>query len=390
MSRHRALCAATALALLTATSPAVAAGWSRAYVIEAFEPAFYFGAAEGDATPGTDCPSGAVDELDWRKALKTVWRTDADVAKILDPENPQRPTNGGYRGPAPDINVYAQPWTVPDDGIAEVTGTIAYGFNLDGDESTGFTSPDGKIRGVDNEYYRTTGCLMAWRGPARLGHHQKYVIDGMRDGQFTMVMVVSGSGSDPDNDPDARVGFYTSRDKMVKDANGGIASDFTFAINNAANAVQSVVKARTVNGVIETQAPSDISTRNIDRAPLQLKKAQMRFEKAPHGGLVGIIGGYRSIDDYYVDWQTGGAIFELTMHINTPAFWYALHRNADGFPNEFAENTMISTAYRYYAVPAFVVSPDARTQVTEAKLFPTEEPAPTRTANASPQAGAPR
>lgn len=387
MTARRALWAAS-LAAAAIAAPAAAEPWTKAYVIEAFEPAFYFGADEGDAVPGTDCPTGAVEDLDWRKALKTAWRTDENVSQILNPENPQRPTNGGFRGPAPDINVYAQPWTVPDDGVPEVVGTVAYGFNLDGDESTGFTSPDGKIRGVDNEYYRTTGCLMAWRGPSRLGHHQKYVVDGMRDGQFTIVMVVSGKGSDPDNDPDVNVGIYTSRDKMVKDANGGIAPDFTFSINDASNALQSVVKARTVNGTIETQGPSDISTRNIDRAPLHFKKAQMRWEKKPDGGLVGIIGGYRSIDDYYTDWQTGGAIFELTMHINTPAFWYALHRNADAMPDESGQNTMISTAYRYYAVPAFVVAPDATTQVTEAKLFPPSDVPPTRTASAG-RAGQP-
>lgn len=353
---------------MLAALPAAAAPWSHAYVIEAFEPAFYLGAPEGDAVPGTDCPEGAAPEFDWQKLLRTAWRTDADVARIMNPENPQRATNGGYRGPAPDINVYAQPWTVPDDGVPEVVGTIAYGFDLDGDARNGFTSPDGKIRGVDNAYYRTVGCLMAWRGPSRLGHHQKYVVDGMRDGQFTMLMVVSGTGADPDNDPDVRVGFYTSRDKMAKDANGGIAADYTFRIDNGKAALQSVVKARTVNGAIETQAPSDISTRNIDRIPLHLKQAKMRFEKTPEG-LVGLIGGYRSINDYYVDWQTGGAIFELTMHINTPAVWYALHRNADALPNAHGENTAISTAYRYYARPAFVVTPDATSRVMAAVVF---------------------
>jgi len=104
---------AACMALLL-SAPAGAAPWSHAYVIEAFEPAFYLGASEGDAAPGTDCPTGAAPEFEWAKLLKTKWRTDADVAKIMNPENPQRASNGGYRGPAPDINVYAQPWTVPD------------------------------------------------------------------------------------------------------------------------------------------------------------------------------------------------------------------------------------------------------------------------------------
>jgi hypothetical protein len=350
------------------------ADWHRAFVIEWHEPAFYYGAKEGISAPGTDCPKGTNPEMDWRKILKTSWRSDAEVDRILNPEDPQRPLYGGLRGPNKE-NVYEQPWSVPDPGLVGVSGNLAFGFNLDGNEKTGFKGltgldqPTGE-RGIDNEYYRAIGCFKAWRGPAREGHHAKYVNDGMRDGRYTIVVVASGTGADWRNDNNVKLGFYLSKDKMVKDANGDIARDYTFRINPD-KTYQAVVDARTVNGVIERTEPGQqIITRSVDSLPLFLKDARVRFSIDDNGKLYGFIGGYRSIDDYYYEWAGGGAIFELTMHINVPAYWYALQRSADGhFDTETGRYTTISTAYRFYGVPAFAVTPDGQTPVTTAQIF---------------------
>jgi hypothetical protein len=358
---------ASTIGLLCIACLAHAAPWSRAYVVDWYEPAFYYGSDKGVSAPGTDCPAGTNAEMDWRKVLKTSYRTEADVEKILDPENPQRARIGGIRGPNQE-NVYERPWAVPDPGLVGISGELAYGFNLDGDQGTGFKSPTGE-RGVDNEYYRAIGCFKAWRGPTREAHHAKYVNDGMRDGRYTIVLVVSGTGSDWRNDSNVHVGFYLSKDKMVKDANGEIAHDYTFRINPDAR-FQSVVAARTVDGVIETPAAVDIVTRSLDGLPLALKQGRLRFEIQPDEKLVGFIGGYRNIDDYYAEWAAGGAIFELTMHINIPAYWYALQRSADGlFDPEQGRYTAISSAFRYYATPALVVTDSAEEAVTVARLF---------------------
>jgi len=352
---------------------ASAAPWSRSYVIEWYEPAFYYGTQEGTNAPGSDCPAGTIPEMDWRKVLKTSYRTDAEVEKILDPENPQRARVGGIRGPDRE-NVYEKPWVVADPGLPAVTGDRAYGFDLDSNAKTGFKGLGfgGQLNGasgIDNEYYRAVGCLMAWRSPTREGHHAKYVNDGMRDGRYTLVMVISGAAADWRNDPQVSVGFYTSRDKMVKDANGAIAHDYTFRISPDPK-LQSVVPARTVNGVLETAAPTQIVTRSLDRLPLVLKDGRLRFEFQPDGSMLGFIGGYRSIDDYYAEWATGGSIFELTMHINIPAYWYALQRSADGlFDANTGRYTGISSAFRIYAKPAFVITPNAREQFTVARLL---------------------
>ena len=58
-----------ALLALSLALPCVAnaAAWSKAFAVEWFEPAFYYGAKEGADAPGTDCPEGTNPENDWRK-----------------------------------------------------------------------------------------------------------------------------------------------------------------------------------------------------------------------------------------------------------------------------------------------------------------------------------
>jgi hypothetical protein len=343
-----------------------AADWHKSYVFDWFAPAFYYGADEGVANPGTDCPLGTMPDSDWAKMLKQPWRPIEEVTKIMDPEGPSRQRDGGLRGPSRDISIYAQPWTAPDPGAVEVTGTLAHGFNLDGDESTGFTSPDGAVKGIDNQYYKAIGCFGTWRGPPREGHHAKYVIEGMHNGNFAMVMVVSGEGDDPANDPTATVGIYMSRDKMVRDANGGIAGGYSFRVNP--EGLQAIIPAKTVNGVIETREPSFINIRSIDNVPMKIEEARISFKIKEDGSLEGYIGGYRSVDDLYRELAGGAATFELTMRMDTPAVWYALQRHADYKPLANGEMSMMSMAYHYLGKPAHVVLPDSSGPLTVARL----------------------
>jgi hypothetical protein len=363
----------TAIALQL--SPGVAHAWSTAYAVEWYEPAFYYGAKSGADLPGTDCPAGTNPDLDWRKLLKTSYRTDADIEKILDPEKPLRAQLGGIRGPNKE-NVYEMPWVVPDPGMVGVTGKVAYGFNLDGNAKIGFANADSdsKERGIDNQYYKAAGCWMAWRGPTRQSHHAKYVNDGMRDGVFTVVVLVSGAGSDSANDNNVRVAFYLSNDKLVKDANGDIARDYSFRINPDPR-FQSVIKAHTVNGTLSSTEQTELRLRHMETAPffpaqLLLHDARLSIQFNADGGAHALLGGYRSIDDYYKGWAAAGAIHELVTHVNMVGYWYALRNNAD-YPRNAPQDkrTAISTAYRLYMVPAFVVSPDGKTTVQQAQLF---------------------
>lgn len=351
------------------------ADWHRSYLVEWYEPAFYYGADHGESVPGTDCPNGTNPELDWRKVLKTAYRTEEDMKKIMDPELRMRTRMAGIRGPNKE-NVYKEPWVVPDPGMVGVTGDIAYGFDLDGNAKNGFKSVDGKIAGIDNQYYKVAGCWMSWRGPTKHSHHAKYVNDGMRDGVYSVVVVISGEGDDPANDDNVTVGFYLSKDRMIKDALGGIAKDYTFRINPDPR-FQSVIKAKTVNNQLVSTEQKDLKLRNVETAPffppqLYLHNAKIRIDNTEEG-VTAWLGGYRSIDDYYKGWAASGAIHELVTHINLVGYWYSLRRNADFLPDDDGQNQAISTAYRMFLIPAIVVSPMAEEQVTKAVIFPGEE-----------------
>jgi len=282
-----------------------------------FEPAFYYGAEAGSSDPGTDCPAGANPELDWRKVLKTSYRSDAHIDIIMDPEKSQRSRVAGIRRPNKE-NVYKQPWVAEDPGLVGVSGNIAYGFDLDNNAKNGFKNPNGKP-GIDNEYYRVAGCWMSWRGSTKHSRHAKYINDGMRDGVFSVLVIVSGEGNDPANDGKITVGFYLSKDKMVKDTQSEISQHYSFRINPDPR-FQSIIKAKTVNGLLSSTEQKSLALRHVETAPffppqLMLHNAKITIEETENGPIA-MIGGYRSIDDYYSGWAASGTIHELVTRIN--------------------------------------------------------------------------
>lgn len=354
-----------AAAALSAPAPAEAA-WTRTFAIEWYEPAMYYGAQSGVTDPGTDCPAGTNPEPDWIKVLTEAGYTREQALWLRNPANPTRsPVHGqnqmAFRG-AGRANVYIDPTSTPDGGLVGVSGTIGEGLDLDGDPNTGFVSPRGE-RGVDNAFYRTLGCWKTFRGPPRLSSGALQNNDAMRDGAWTVVIVVSGRGDDPMNDDDVTVGIYPSGDKLVKDAVGGVASDYTFRIRPDRK-LEALFKARSVNGRIRSsRAEDEVWLRDPGAArELQLLKARIDMTLKPDGGLSGYVGGYRPwrpVYDGYV--RARGPVIEALTWVKLPDVFYALRRNADHSPaGPAGEKTHISFALRVDAVPAFVVPPDAR------------------------------
>jgi hypothetical protein len=188
----------------------------------------------------------------------------------------------------------------------------------------------------------------------------------MRDGGWTIVVVANGAGDDPMNDRSVSVGFYPSRDKLVKDGNGDIARDYTFRIRPDAK-LEAIFQARTVNGVIESTAPTqEVWLRDPSYTrELQLLQARVRLVMQPDGSLKGLIGGYRPWKPVYDGWVNGrGPVIEALTWVKLPDVYYALRREADySPPGAKGEKTHISFAMRVDAVPAFVVSPDGSADV---------------------------
>ena len=385
MTKLKIRTALLAASVLLAAPAAAHAAWTKSWVIEWFEPAHYYGAKDGVIEPGADCPGGTNNskpEIDWVKVLVDAGYTREEAEWLRNPANPTRNPNNGqnqmaFRG-KDRANVYINPTSYPESGnFKSVSGTIGEGLDLDGDATNGFTSPTG-ARGIDNNFYKAVGCWKTYRAPPRLSSGAMQFNDTMRNGSYTLVIVASGAGRDPMNDPNVTLGIYNSPDKLVKDGAGNISRDYTFRIAPHAK-LEAVFKARSVNGRIESTQPMDeVWLRNpgYDRE-LQLLKARISFEMKEDGSLKGYVGGYRPWMPVYVGWVNArGPVIESLTWVSLPDVYYALQRYADYAPTPGGEKTHISFALRVDAIPAYVMTPDAKTQIASATSFKASAPPP--------------
>ena len=367
-------------ALLAFVGPIAAhAEWSKTYVVEWNEPAFYYGAKSGVIDPGVDCPNGTNPEIDWIKVLLKAGYTEEEAKWLRNPANPTRsPVHGqnqmAFRG-KDRANVYTDPTTTPDPGLVGVSGVIGEGIDLDGNKKNGFTSPTGE-KGIDNTFYKTLGCWKTYRAPQRLSSGALQFNDSMRNGAYSTVIVVSGKGADPMNDKHVTVGFYMSGDKMVKDGNGEIAHDYTFRIKPHAK-YEAIFAARTIKGRVVSTTPSDVMLRNPAYDPdLELLKARVDLTMQADGSLKGYVGGYRPWLPVYKGWVNArGTVIESLTWVELPGVYYALKRAADYSPQgPKGEKTHISYALRVDAIPAYVLTPDANQVAASAVSYKATAP----------------
>ncbi len=378
-----------AVVMLLAPQAAHAA-WTKTYVIEWIEHASYYGAKGGMIDPGTDCSKGTNPEPNWVQMLINAGYTKEEAEWIRNPANPERSAVSGnpkmaFRGKN-RASVYKDPETYPDPGILEVDGDKAEGINLDGDATNGFINAITGEPGVDNKFYKALGCWKTFRGPKRMSSGAQTVNDPMREGSWTMVIVVRGEGNDPMNDDKVQVGVYQSGDPMIKTGDGKIVEDFTFTIQPHARN-EGVFPARVKNGRITSTAPVDWMMRDPSpgavRSGLEILKGQIDLTMQPDGSLKGYFGGYRPWAPVYFGWAGFGQVNEVLTWIDLPAAWYAMKRHADYAPTPGGEKTHISFALRVDAVPAFVRTPDAKQEIAEVRSYKAEAPA-------TPPAAAPR
>lgn len=367
-------CAGLALyALLAAAgpaSPAAAATWTRSFAVTFYEPAFQYGGPAGTtAAPGSDCPDGTVPDDDYRRMLRTPWRSDAEIARLTAPSpttiEPYRMLAPAlhFRASAPGIDTYINPFAAPDPGLQPVMARIAEGFDLDGNARTGgFVSPDGR-RGIDNGFYRALGCLMAFRGPPGQGALSARANARMQDGLFTMLIRLSGRAS-PENDPNVTVEIGASPDALVHNADGVVLRDFSYRLARSQQYTRFSGRMRggvlTAGPVAELKVP-DFAWSESNRGEAVFRKGRLGLTIAPDGSATGLIGGYRDWRELYARMAFNvaieGAFLEIPYHMDLVAAYYALERNADADPDARGRNRAISTAYRLIAIPAFAVDP---------------------------------
>jgi len=375
-----------ATALIVAAAPSFAHAWTKSYVVEWAELAMRYGGPESGAqdAAGADCPNGANPEMDWQTLLTTPYRPAEEVREIVSPDYRYEGQQAFYRhlafrGPHKD-NVYENPTAVDEGPLPQVASPIAEGFNLDGDAKTGFVGLDGE-RGVDNAFYKVSGCVLAFRGKARQAYGSERINEAMRAGRWTTVVVLSGEGA-PLSDGEITVGVYHSTDRLVKDAGGGIAADYTFRIDPNPE-FQSVFKASLKGGVVETNDPILFRTHDVSlgerKVRLDLYRAKVRWEIKSDGSMSGLVGGYREWFEHYRDIASGyrdlgdaarAGPRENLGRYSLPSWYQAMRKAADGLPDpKTGKNLGISTVYRFNMLPAFAVTPDAGEPVKVATTF---------------------
>jgi hypothetical protein len=104
---------------------------------------------------------------------------------------------------------------------------------------------------------------------------------------------------------------------------------------------------------------------------LQLLKARLRLTMESNGSLTGVVAGYRPWMQFYQAMLEARAqVIEQNGWIELPGLWYAFRRNADYSPTgPGGEKTHISYALRIEAIPAYVMTPDAKTQVASVASY---------------------
>ena len=385
LKKHLMVCSAAVALTGGMAMPATAAPWVKGYVVGTYEYAFRYGGRAdfsrgAEIEPGIDCPHGssihfANDTQTKIAVARQKWRSQQEIDWIAKPpglDQVRAPVLTrfhiwnravAYRGYNKTIETYVNPWATDDPGQPQVTSRIGDGFNLDGKiKANDFVSPDGE-RGIDNNLYRAWGCDAPWRGNGNATLDLR-ANDKMQEGLYTMVLRVSGN-QDPMNDSDATVEIGYSPDKIVKDARGGIAVDYSYRILQSAQYTK--LKAKIKNGVVETEQVEHMHTPRIawfydQTGDTNFTKGKIKLNLSADGmSGTGLLGGYRNWRELYTEntFAQDGGQQGIREHEDHVGLYFALRRNADGMYNQkTGKYDGISTVYRIKMASAYVVDPD--------------------------------
>jgi hypothetical protein len=341
-----------------------AAAASKSFVLSYFYPATYY----GDDT----CPAGLnpLPDVFFKRDLKLLGLPQDEVDAMFDTDyNNQngKPTTKwvtvvATRGNGKD-NVYLHPTTVPDAHLRPAVGRFGYGFNLDAKGAASpdsYEDPETHEKGVNNRLFRAIGCIPAYKGspPPQPPLEAEYRWDSTRPAMGAWLITISGE--DLSKDGAVTVTFESSIDPATtQDANAHIQSDMTYRVA-AHPASRNVLRGMIKDGVVTTDAATiEMQCDSYIQPIYEFREARLRLRLAPTGRLEGVLGGYQPWYPLYWSHAKVGYIDERGFGVDAPALFYALRRNADAYPDpKTGENTAISAAYMFEAVPAFIARLD--------------------------------
>lgn len=316
-----------------------------------------------------DCPDGLNPDIETAllKNFKDLGMTKDQIDYIFNNFNSGTPTipevrdaiiNRGRINGKP-VNIYANPTSEPDPHIHTVQGRLALGFNLDGkgaDSPNSFEDPETHEKGIDNQYFRATGCIKSHRAlpPERSLQGGGFQWDTVRSSM--PAWLISVTGEDLSKDGDVTVTFDRAIEHAGLDANSNVRANATFRVDPDPRS-HNVFRAKMKDGLLTSVEAVDFKMLGDPYyVPLfDFKQAKLRLKVLPNGAMEGVLGGYEPWMTIYWENANGGIALECCVGVDMPGLYYALRRLADGYPDaQTGQNTRISAAYRIEAVPAFV------------------------------------
>ncbi|MCC6912159.1 MAG: hypothetical protein IT566_00540 [Rhodospirillaceae bacterium] len=243
----------------------------------------------------------------------------------------------------------------------EPQGKIGIGLNLDGKVGPeDFTSPDGKVTGIDNQIYRAFGCVASYRGPD--GSYRHFVESYMQQYKYNRFLLELTGIDSLTNDPDVTVTIYRGLDALLLDSAGNFIPGGTQRADHrwGKDYIKSA-KGKIVDGVLTT-TPIDIYIpETLARgAPKQFVRDWRVELRLTEDGAEGLMGGYLDIErlqnNLAQNWATH---FRSYGQESIPSEYRSFIRNADAYPGEDGKNAFISSAWQIKFKQAFIVHPPA-------------------------------
>lgn len=258
------------------------------------------------------------------------------------------------------IKMYPQDLGGNKFGYIEVSGNIANGLNLDGKvDADDFTSPDGE-KGIDNAFFRVTGCNSQFRGPE--GQLQLFANKQIPGFGYNRILLEITEVDDLTNDPDVMVTIYRGRDPLLLDASGEkVAPGGTQRVDmHYGQKIIQKFKGQIQDGVLTTAAHDGQWPWQIfGGVPYSLQVRDMRFSmKLTPTSADGLIAGYYDVESLY-KWLTSWSTHHLSYgQLEAAEFYWVMRKHADGFPDKDGTMTAISSAITLNMAQVFIEHPD--------------------------------
>ena len=356
------LCAAAALSVLSIAGGANAAEMNKlGFVVESWYTAIY------DTEYMEECPEGIVignDEI-WFNSLSPEEKeaqTEGGTLQVLD--LPRRPNQ--YLRNSEGQDVCWHPESVIDPPMRTVHGRYSYGMNLDGNtdgsatpntcEHGNFVTPDGSVKGVDNQLYRLMGCVYGYRSEGYLEHHANRE---RQDESKGIILIDVKNVEDPRNDSDVEVSFYLSESALDFDTAGKIVPYGSY--KTAGGLYGDTVSGKITDGVLTTE-PGDVTLPiygNDGITDMVFKDFRIEMEINEDGTRAeGLWAGYHPVSSFWDHIQKVQHNVPVGQY-SCPAMYVAAHELADGYPDpETGACTALSSAFTFDAVAGFIIESD--------------------------------